>query len=157
VIHSFRHFFRTFCTNTIGIERAIDVWMRHVGQATTGAPCYQLSDADSQTLMKQVPFDRKAAGTPLRKEQPVPREKATKAASPLLTALAIVTMICARTLMASEAPIVCSQLPTCDRDKNGTDRNARSEHFPQELREPSLTSDGSFDTEREGFEPSLRE
>ncbi len=56
VVHSLRHFFRTFCTNTIKVERAIDVWMGHVGQATTGALYYQLSDHESQNLMNQVPF-----------------------------------------------------------------------------------------------------
>lgn len=60
MIHSLRHFFRTFCTNTIAVERAIDVWMGHVGHASTGALYYQLSDVDSQSLMERVPFDRAA-------------------------------------------------------------------------------------------------
>ncbi|MDQ3440358.1 MAG: hypothetical protein M3478_08425, partial [Planctomycetota bacterium] len=56
VVHSFRHFFRTFCTNERIPERAVDVWMGHVGQATTGALYYQLSNQASQELMNQVPF-----------------------------------------------------------------------------------------------------
>ena len=61
VVHSLRHFFRTFCTNSRIPERAVDVWMGHVGKADTGALYYQLADDESQDLMKQVPFDRKSA------------------------------------------------------------------------------------------------
>lgn len=58
VVHSLRHFFRTFCTNAGIPERAIDVWMGHVGTRSTGAQYYQLSDEESQSQMQRVPFDR---------------------------------------------------------------------------------------------------
>lgn len=58
------------------------------------------------------------------------------------------TRVCASAMRESTNP---------NRDKTGTNRSAHFQGDPQKLKEPSLMSDGSFLTEREGFEPSLRE
>jgi len=55
-VHSLRHFFRTFTTNAQIPERAVDIWMGHVGNRSTGSLYYQLSEQDSQKFIQQVPF-----------------------------------------------------------------------------------------------------
>ena len=57
VVHSLRHFFRSFCTNKGIPERVIDLWQGHVGTRTTGAIYYHLTAAESQEFMRKVPFD----------------------------------------------------------------------------------------------------
>jgi integrase len=56
VVHSLRHFFETFCINNHVPQRAVDVWLGHVGDRSTSAIYYQLSDRDSQDFMAKVPF-----------------------------------------------------------------------------------------------------
>lgn len=55
-IHSFRHFFETFCINNGIPQPVVDAWLGHVGNQSMGANYYKLSDADSQAFMRKVPF-----------------------------------------------------------------------------------------------------
>ena len=61
VVHSLRHFFETFCINSRIPQPVVDAWMGHAGHQGTGALYYQLSDAESQKFIKQVPFEMKSA------------------------------------------------------------------------------------------------
>lgn len=55
-IHSFRHFFETFCINNGPPQPVVDAWLGHMGNQSMGANYYKLSDADSQAFMWKVPF-----------------------------------------------------------------------------------------------------
>jgi integrase len=63
VIHSFRHFFKTFCLNQGIPLMAVDQWQGHVGDRSASAMYYELSDDESQRLMSKVPFSKSARET----------------------------------------------------------------------------------------------
>lgn len=63
VIHSFRHFFKTFCLNQGIPQMAVDQWQGHVGDRSASGMYYELSDEASQRLMSKVPFSKSARET----------------------------------------------------------------------------------------------
>jgi integrase len=68
VIHSFRHFFETYCVNSGIPQRVIDTWLGHRSDKSMAAVYYRLSDADSKMFMDRVSFGDRGAGPCPRKE-----------------------------------------------------------------------------------------
>jgi integrase len=57
VIHSLRHFFKSFAINAGGVrDRPVDKWMGHERNQSAADTYYYLPDMESQRLMKTVPF-----------------------------------------------------------------------------------------------------
>lgn len=63
VVHSLRHFFETFTVNAGIPQRAIDTWLGHRSDKSMAAHYYKLSDGESQSFMKKVPFSATAPAT----------------------------------------------------------------------------------------------
>jgi integrase len=55
-LHSLRHFFETHTVNSHIPQRVIDHWLGHHSDRSMGAVYYRLTDADSQSFMRKVPF-----------------------------------------------------------------------------------------------------
>jgi integrase len=55
-VHSLRHFFETFCVNSGIPQRVVDAWLDHRSDRSMASVYYKLSDEDSQSFMKKVPF-----------------------------------------------------------------------------------------------------
>lgn len=63
VVHSLRHFFETFTVNAGIPQRVIDTWLGHRSDKSMAAHYYKLSDGDSQSFMRKVPFSVTAPAT----------------------------------------------------------------------------------------------
>jgi len=55
VLHSLRHFFKSFCVNNGVPERAVDQWLGHSDGSVRGI-YYHLSPGESKAFMDKVPF-----------------------------------------------------------------------------------------------------
>lgn len=57
-LHTLRRFMETHAVNHGIPQRCIDAWLGHAGDRSMGATYYTLTDEQSQTFMRQLPFDR---------------------------------------------------------------------------------------------------
>ena len=68
VVHSLRHFFETFNVNAGTPQRVIDTWLGHYSDRSMGAVYYRLTDEESQSFLRKVPFGTGLAAADAAKE-----------------------------------------------------------------------------------------
>ena len=56
-VHSSRHFMESFGINQGVPQRAMDIWLGHVGDKSTSKVYYTLTDAESQQFMAKLPLN----------------------------------------------------------------------------------------------------
>lgn len=61
--HSLRHFFERHCVHNRIPQKVIDAWMGHVGKREMSSEYFDLSDAESQNFMLDLPFSAPVPAT----------------------------------------------------------------------------------------------
>lgn len=56
-VHSLRHFMESFGINQGVPQRAMDIWLGHVGDKSTSKVYYTMTDAESQQFMARLPLN----------------------------------------------------------------------------------------------------